>query len=42
MGVKFVVTGFSRFQGVDSNPTEDLVADLSALLQQGSLKLHGE
>ena len=41
MGIKFVVTGFGKFQGVEENPTEVLVSDLSALLQQGLLKLHG-
>ena len=41
MGIKFVVTGFSKFQGVDDNPTEILVTDLSSLLQQDLLKLHG-
>lgn len=41
MGIKFVVTGFGKFQGVEENPTEVLVSDLSALLQQSLLKLHG-
>ena len=41
MGIKFVLTGFSRFKGVDDNPTETLIGDLSGLLQQGLLKLHG-
>lgn len=39
MPVKFVVTGFSNFQGVVNNPTERIVQDLDGyIVQRGGIK----